>query len=102
MTDRAVGDMFLNFQLHESVVPFTRVNLSLLYENGNDAGPRWAVWDRNLMVFTALPHSSIRMALVAKEVCRGDRHEEGIGLDGKELNPFQWARIKFDLPGTRE
>jgi hypothetical protein len=102
MTDRDIGDMFLNFQLHESVVPFMGVNLPSLYENGDDAGPRWAVWDRNLMGFAALPYSSIRMALVAKEVCRGNRHEEGTGSDGKELNPFQWACIKLNLPDNRE
>jgi hypothetical protein len=102
MTDRDVGDIFLNFQLHKSVVPFTGVNLSSLYENGEDAGPRWAVWDRNSMGFAASPYNSIRMALVAKEVCRGDRHEEGIGSEGKELNTFQWVCIKLNLPGTME
>ncbi len=83
-------------------MPFRGVNLSLLYKNGDDARPHWVVWDRNLMGLAASPYSSIRMALVAEEVCRGDRHEEGIGLDGKELNPFQWAHIKLNLPGTRE
>ena len=40
------------------------------------------------MGFAASPYSSVKMALVVKEVCRGSRHEEGLGLDGKELNPF--------------
>jgi hypothetical protein len=31
MTDWDVGDMFLNFKLHQTVVPFTGVDLSLLY-----------------------------------------------------------------------
>jgi len=48
MTDRDVGDMFLNFQLHRSVVPFTGVDLSSLYEGSDEVGPRWAVWDRNI------------------------------------------------------
>jgi hypothetical protein len=39
MTDRDVGDMFLNFQLHESVVSFTGANLSSLYESGDETGP---------------------------------------------------------------
>jgi hypothetical protein len=93
MTDRDVGDMFLNFQLHESVVPYTRVNLSLLYETGEEDGPRWAVWDRNLMGFAASPYNSIKMLLIVGVICRGDRHEEGVGIDGKELNQFQWRRI---------
>jgi hypothetical protein len=40
MTDRDVGDMFLNFLLHESVVPYIGVDLSLLYEAGEEDGPR--------------------------------------------------------------
>ena len=102
MTDRDVGDMFLNYQLHESVVPYTGVDLSSLYEGKDEVGPRWAVWDRNLMGFASSPYSSIRMALVVEEVCRGDRHEIGLGSDGKELNPFQWDHIRMNLPGTAE
>jgi hypothetical protein len=89
MTDRDVGNMFLNYQLHESVVPYTGVDLSSLYEGKDEVGPQWAVWDRNLMGFASSPYSSIRTALVVEEVCRGDRHKIGLGSDKKELNPFQ-------------
>jgi len=103
MMDRDVGDMFLNFQLHISVVPFTGVDLSSLYESSDEVGPWWAVWDRNLMGFAALPcYNSIKMALVAEEICKGNRHKEGAGIDGKELNPFQWKRIWLNLPGSKE
>jgi hypothetical protein len=102
MTDRDVGDMFLNFQLHRSVVPFTGVDLSSLYEGSDEVGPRWAVWDRNLMGFAASPYNSIKMALVAEEICKGNRHEEGVGIDGKEFNPFQWRRVRLNLPGSKE
>ena len=93
MTNRDVGDMFLNYQLHQTVVPYTGVDLSSLYKDKDEVGPRWVVWDRNLMGFAASPYNSIKMALVAREVCRGDRHEQGLGADGKKLNPFQWASI---------
>jgi hypothetical protein len=102
MTDRDIRDMFLNFQLHDSVVPFTGVDLSALYATGHDSGLRWAVWDRNFMGFAVSPYNSKKMALVAKEICRGDRHEEGVGLDGKELNSFQWQHVCLNLPGTRD
>ena len=72
MTDRDIGDMFLNFQLHASVIPFTGVDLASLYNDLDEVGPRWAVWDRNLMGFAASPYNSIRMALVAEEICKGD------------------------------
>ena len=93
MTDRDVGDMFLNYQLHWTAVPYTGVDLSSLYKNEDEVGLRWPVWDRNRMGFVASPYNSVKMALVADEVCRGDRHEQGLGTDGKELNPFQWASI---------
>jgi hypothetical protein len=54
MTDRDIGDMFLNFQLKEAVVPFTGVNLLSLYDHEDKPGPRWAVWDRNLIGFAPL------------------------------------------------
>ncbi len=103
MTDRDVGDMFLNFQLHDKVRPYTAVDLTCLRGSPAKGGPEWAVWDRNLMGFAASPYNSIKTALVAKEVCRGDRLETGgVGLDGKELNPFQWERVELNLPGTKE
>jgi hypothetical protein len=93
MTDRDIGDMFLNFQLHKSVVPYTGVDLSTMYGTEEEDGPRWAVWDRNLMGFAASLYNSIKMALIAGEICREDWHEEGVGIDGKELTPFQWCCI---------
>ena len=72
MTDRDIGDMFLNFQLHASVIPFTGVDRAPLYNDLDKVGPRWAVWDRNLMGFAASPYNSIKMALVAEEICKGD------------------------------
>jgi hypothetical protein len=73
-----------------------------LYDEEEETGPWWAVWDRNLMGFVASPYNSTKLVLVVEEVCRGNRHEEGVGLDGKELNPFQWHRIQLNLPGLRE
>jgi hypothetical protein len=99
MTNRNVGDMFLNYQLHCTAVLYTGVDLSFLYKNEDEVGPRWAVWDKNLMRFVASPYNSIKMALVAEEVCRGDRHEQGLGTDGRELNPFQWGSIQLNLLG---
>jgi hypothetical protein len=39
MTDKDIGDMFLNFQLHQDVKPFTGVDLTCLYDGPGDAGP---------------------------------------------------------------
>ena len=40
------------------------------------------------------------MALIAEEVCKGDRHQTEKGLDNKELNPLLWDYIHLNLPGT--
>jgi hypothetical protein len=102
MTDQDVGNMFLNFQLHRTAAPYTGMDLLPLYKSDADAGPWWVVWDRNLMGFVASPYNSIKMALVAKEICRGDRYEQGLGSDGKELNFFQWDMICLNLPGSKD
>ena len=34
MMDRDIGEMFLNFQLHHSAIPFTGVDLRPLHEDG--------------------------------------------------------------------
>jgi hypothetical protein len=101
MTDRDVGDMFLNFQLHEAAIPFTGVDLSTLYDSPDDPGPRMAVWNRNLMGFAPSPYNSVKMALVVEEVSRGDRHQASMGCDGREKNPFQWETVKLNLPGSK-
>ena len=94
MTDRDVGNVFLNFQLHRTVVPFPGVDLSSLQVAR-------AIWDGNLMRFMTLPNNSIMMALITEEICMNDPHEEQVGSDGKELNPLQWKRIRLNLPVTK-
>ena len=84
-----MGDMFLNFQLHESAIAFTGVNLLTLYESPDDPGPRIAVWDRNLMGFVLSPYNLVKMALQVEEVSKGDRHQSSTGCNGRDLNPFQ-------------
>ncbi len=69
----------MNFQLHEDVVPFMGVDLSSLYNNPEETGPRWALWDRNLMGFAASLYNSIKMAMVAEEICKKIVSKPGSG-----------------------
>ena len=94
--------MFLNFQLHELAIPFAGLDLLLLYGSPGDVGPRLAVWDRDLMGFAPSPYNSVKMALVAEEVSKGDCHQSNVGCGGRELNPFQWETVKLNLPGSRD
>jgi hypothetical protein len=46
------------------------------------------------MGFAALPYNSIKMALVAKEVCRGNCHEQALpafDANGEEHNKHSWS-----------
>jgi len=101
MADRDVMDMFLNFTLHHSALPFTGVDLRPLIEEGEDGMDRLALWVRNAMGLKPSPYNSIKTALVGEEVCRGDRHNTNVGPDGKEENPFQWDYVRLNLPGPK-
>jgi hypothetical protein len=62
MADRDISDMFLNFQLHQSVMPYTGVDLGPLWEDGETDGARMGFWDRMLMGFGPSPHGAIKLA----------------------------------------
>ena len=92
MADRDMGDMFLNYELHHSAWPFAGVDLTPLMDENEESGvTRWYHWVRNLMGFKPSPYASIKTALVAEEVVRGDRHDP--------KNPFQWDKVVLNLPG---
>jgi hypothetical protein len=99
MTDRDIADMFLNFQLHPTIIPYAGVDLGPLHEDEGDQGiPRWAVWDRMLMGFSGSPYGAVKLGLVVEEVCRGNRHITG-EKGGRELNPFQLEGDPAEPPG---
>jgi hypothetical protein len=92
MADRDIGDMFLNFELHHSAWPFVGIDLQpVIDEADKDKLVRWYHWVRNLMGFRPSPYCSIKTALVAEEVVRGDRTDS--------RNPYQWDRVVLNLPG---
>jgi hypothetical protein len=72
MTDRDIGDMFLNFQLHASAILFTGINLASLYDSTEETGLQSAMWDRNLMGFAPSPYNCLKIALIVEEVSKGD------------------------------
>lgn len=91
MSDRNMGEMFHNFQLHPNTVGFTAIDLAPLGLNKEDYPHRWVQWDRTLMGFKSSPYNCVRMYLVAEEIIRGDRRDSN--------NAFQWESIKLNLPG---
>ena len=100
MTDRDVGEMFHNFQLHYRVLPYTGVDLAPLYEGVETTESMLAHWDRCLMGFRSSPYNSVKMLLIIEEVVKGDRHDSRTDpLTGVELNPFNWESVRLNLPG---
>lgn len=102
MLDRDIGDMFLNFPLDRRVWPYTGLNLETLFDGTAEedadiikmAGSKWVHWGRCLMGFKPSPYNAIKTALVVEEVAKGDRHCES--------NPFQWDRVRLNLPGNAD
>ena len=91
MSDRDMGDMFHNFQLHAGTVEYTAIDLRPLDLDKRKYPQRWMCWRRNLMGFKASPYNSVRMYLIAVEVIRGDQRDQG--------NAFQWDSLMLNLPG---
>ena len=92
MTDRDMGDMFLNFPLHEMARPFAGVDIKPILTGQEAKKFRWYQWVRNAMGFAPSPYNSIKMALIAEEVIRGDRADV--------TNPFHWSEVRMNLPGS--
>ena len=91
MSDRDIGEMFHNFQLHPNTVSFTAIDLAPLDLCKKEFPERWVRWDRTLMGFKSSPYNCVRMFLIAEEIIRGDRRDL--------QNAFQWESILLNLPG---
>jgi hypothetical protein len=70
MADRDIGDMFLNFQLHESTWSYAGVDIQpiMTSEEISAKKARWYHWVQNAMGFAPSDYNSIKMAFIAEEV----------------------------------
>lgn len=93
MCDADVGEMFLNFMLHEEVKKMCGVDFTLYFPNEVEAGVGhlWERWGRCAMGLTTSPYQAIQGMMWARELILGDR------LD--ETNVFRWERLEMNLPG---
>lgn len=92
MSDRDMGEMFLNFMLDPRVWKFAAIDLGPIGYTPEECEHRWMTWARNLMGFRPSPYNSVKMYLVAEEILRGDRHDPS--------NAFQYDYIMLNLPGS--
>ncbi len=92
MSDRDMGEMFLNIGLDPRVCEFAAIDLGPLELSPEECSHRWMTWARNLMGFRSLPYNSVKMYLIVEEILKGNRHDSG--------NAFQYNHVPPNLPGT--
>jgi hypothetical protein len=97
MSDNDVGEMFLNFMLHEDVRKLCGVDFTLYYPKeleGSDMNVLWERWQRCAMGLRTSPYQAIQGILWAEELIMGDRLDEN--------NVFQWNQLQLNLPGSAD
>lgn len=92
MADIDIGEMFLNFVLHESMRQLAGVDLTLLFEEEAKGKTLWERWCRCAMGLKSSPYQAIQAVLVAEEVIKGDRTSSE--------NVFHWSDIRLNIPGS--
>jgi hypothetical protein len=96
MADNDVGEMFLNFMLHEDLRKLCGVDLTLYYPDEAKAkkGKQtlWERWCRCAMGLRTSPYQTVQAMLWAQEVIMGNKGDRG--------NVFRWDRMELNLPGA--
>ena len=93
-SDNDVGEMFLNFILHEDIRKLCGVDLTELFpdEEPNHGEKVAERWSRPAMGLRPSPYTSVKGILWADEVIKGD--------PGNLVNVFRWTRVRLNLPGS--
>jgi hypothetical protein len=95
MADVDIGEMFLNFVLHESMQSLCGVDLSDLFiDEMGEKKVLWERWVRCAMGLKSSPYQAVQAVMVAEEVIKGDR------LDPD--NVFRWDVVWLNLPGSED
>jgi hypothetical protein len=97
MGDIDIGEMFLNFMLHERIQPYAGVDLTPFFpEELKETMPGWRClwehWGRCEMGFRFSPYQTVQGVLFADEVIRGDPTVAN--------NIFRWDYVDLNLPGS--
>jgi hypothetical protein len=90
MLDHDIGEMFLNFPMHESIQPFSGIDVRPYCYPGS-AQTHIERWVRCMMGWVAAPYVTTQSLALAKEVIYGDQTLPD--------NPYGWTRVILNLPG---
>ena len=95
-----VGEMFLNFLLHEEMKEMSGVDISHVRsklasdkEWEDDRKQCWERWCRNWMGLRDSPYRSVQHMIRLKFIAYGDKEEPS--------NPFHWSEVKYNFPGKK-
>jgi hypothetical protein len=98
MGDMDIGEIILNFILHESMQALCGVDLTEFFGKKDKSTGRnillWEKWVRAAMGLKSSPYQAVQGILVAKEVILGDRTDSG--------NVFRWDDVRMNLPGASD
>jgi hypothetical protein len=93
MADNDVGEMLLNFILHESIQALCGVDLTHYFPDGVPSGTTvlWERWTRCAMGLRPSPSQDCQGMMWSLEVIFGDRNDAS--------NIFRYDRVELNLPG---
>jgi hypothetical protein len=93
MVDIDLGEMFLNFPLHESLQRFSGVDFTQYASELREGSCKrwWVHWTRCWMGLKPSPFMAVRFYYLAEEFVRGNRRDKN--------NALRWDYVKFNLPG---
>ena len=94
--DSNIGEMFLNFILHEEIRSLCGVDFTKMFGEELTPGMKvlWERWERCAMGLKSSPYQTVQAVLVAEEIIRGDR--------GSAPNVFKWDNVRMNLPGQED
>jgi len=92
--DLDLGEMFLNFPMHEKLRPFSGVDLTPFRKDLHIPSVSSALesWGRLFMGMKPSPYLSVRFYYLAEEIVRGSRKEHD--------NPMRFDEVLLNLPGS--
>jgi hypothetical protein len=98
MADTDLGEMFLNFVLHDSLRELAGVDVTH-YRGAketmeNPDGVCWERWERCAMGLKPSPYQTTQAMLFAEDVIRGNPNDPN--------NVFRWNNVRLNLPGSPE
>jgi hypothetical protein len=91
MGDLDMGEQFLNFHLHPELQKYCGINVRPVFHPSRKA-TYWLRWTRCMMGLRPSPYFTSQSTYFAEEVVQGNRAEVA--------NPFHWASVRLNLPGS--